>query len=154
MIIMINAEDNYKHSEITEKIIGCAFKVYNNLGAGFIEKIYENALIIELNKVGLMVKQQFPIKVYYDDIIIGEHTADIVVEEKVILELKAVSKILTVHEVQLVNYLKATNIEVGLLINFGEELKVKRKVLTINQKKFSANHINHKNSASRKKGAD
>ena len=131
---MINA-DNYMYTELTEKIIGCAFKVYNQLGAGFLEKIYENALAIELKDAGLSAQQQYPIKVYYNEIVIGDYIADIVVEDRVIIELKAVNNLAKAHEVQLVNYLKATKIEVGLLINFGDTISVKRKVLSKNHKR-------------------
>ena len=131
---MINA-DNYMYTELTEKIIGCAFKVYNQLGAGFLEKIYENALAIELKDAGLSAQQQYPIKVYYNESVIGDYIADIVVEDRVIIELKAVNNLAKAHEVQLVNYLKATKIEVGLLINFGDTISVKRKVLSKNHKR-------------------
>ena len=131
---MINA-DNYMYTELTEKIIGCAFKVYNQLGAGFLEKIYENALAIELKDAGLSAQQQYPIKVYYNEIVIGDYIADMVVEDRVIIELKAVNNLAKAHEVQLVNYLKATKIEVGLLINFGDTISVKRKVLSKNHKR-------------------
>ena len=123
------------YTELTEKIIGCAFKVYNQLGAGFLEKIYENALAIELKDAGLSAQQQYPIKVYYNEIVIGDYIADIVVEDRVIIELKAVNSLAKAHEVQLVNYLKATKIEVGLLINFGDTISVKRKVLSKNHKR-------------------
>ena len=128
---MTNPDNNYKHIDLTEKIIGCAYKVYNELGAGFIEKIYENALMIELKNATLTAQQQYPVKVYYQEILIGDYVADIVVEDKVIVELKAVSHLTKAHEVQLVNYLKATKLEVGLLINFGDEISIKRKVLSI-----------------------
>lgn len=128
-------DNDYKHAELTEKIIGCAFKVYNQLGAGFLEKIYENALAIELKDTGLSAQQQYPIKVYYNEIVIGDYIADIVVEDRVIIELKAVNSIVKAHEVQLVNYLKATKIEVGLLINFGDTISVRRKVLSKNHKR-------------------
>jgi GxxExxY protein len=129
---MINADNDYKHIELTEKIIGCAYKVYNQLGTGFLEKIYENALMIELRKAGLSAQQQYPVKVYYDGVIIGDHVADIMVEDKVIIELKAVNQLVRAHEVQLVNYLKATGLEVGLLINFGDKITIKRRVLSKN----------------------
>ncbi len=127
---MTNPVNNYKHADLTEKIIGCAYKVYNQLGAGFIEKIYENALIIELRNAALNVQQQYPVKVYYQGILIGDYVADIVVEDKVVVELKAVSQLTKAHEVQLINYLKATKLEVGLLINFGDQISIKRKVLS------------------------
>ena len=116
-----------KHKELTEKIIQCCFKVHNTLGFGFLEKVYENALVIELVKVGLIVKQQHPIQVYYDGQVVGEYQADILVEHKVILELKSVEHISDIHEIQLKNYLKATGIEVGLLINFGKSVEIRRK---------------------------
>jgi GxxExxY protein len=135
-------DKNYLHSELTEKIIGEAFKVYNTLGYGFLEKVYENALIKKLQDSGLNVKQQYPISVIFEGEPVGEYCADILVEDKVIVELKAVEQINPVYEVQLVNYLKATGIEVGLLINFGKKLEFKRRV-------FSINHKNHIESASK-----
>ncbi len=117
-----------KYAELTEKIIKAAYKVHNALGFGFLEKVYQNALVIELKKMCLRVSSEVPIKVYYDHEVVGEYVADLVVEDKVILELKAVKELAEIHEVQLVNYLKATGIEVGLLINFGHSVQVKRKV--------------------------
>ena len=116
-----------KHKELTEKIIQCCFKVHNTLGFGFLEKVYENALVIELSKAGLDAKQQYPIQVYYDGEIVGDYQADILVEDKVILELKSIDRIADIHEIQLKNYLKATGIEVGLLINFGKSVEIRRK---------------------------
>lgn len=98
------------------------------MGFGFLEKVYQNALIIELRKMGLSILSEETITVYYENEIVGEYVADIVVEGKVILELKAVKELTEIHEVQLVNYLKATGIEVGLLINFGHSVQIKRKV--------------------------
>lgn len=121
---------DYIYSEITTKIIACAFNVHNELGEGFLEKVYENALRIELIGTGLEVKQQVPINVYYKKQLIGEYIVDLLVEDKVIIELKAVKEINKVHEVQLVNYLKATKKEIGLLINFGKSVEVKRKIMT------------------------
>lgn len=118
---------NYKHSDITDKIIK-AF--YNQLGYGFLEKVYEHAILIELYKLGLSVYNQFPIKVYYDQKPIGDYYADILVEDLVIVELKAAENLCMEHECQLINYVKATELEVGLLINFGKEPQFKRKVLT------------------------
>jgi GxxExxY protein len=117
-----------KYSDLTEKIINAAYKVHNVLGFGFLEKVYQNALMIELKRMGLKVSSEMPIKVYYRNEIVGEYIADIFVEDKVILELKAIKDLAEIHEVQLVNYLKATGIEVGLLINFGHSVQVKRKV--------------------------
>jgi len=130
---MTNDDKKFLYNDLTERIIGCAYKVFYTLGAGFLEKIYENALVIELKKQGLKVQQQQPVNVYYEDKIIGEYFADLVIEEKVIIELKAVSELSRPHEVQLVNYLKATGIKVGLLINFGDELKIKRKIMQSKQ---------------------
>jgi len=118
-----------KHSELTGKIIECAYRVHNTLGFGFLETVYQNSLLIELLKSGLKVEKEKPIKVMYKNQIVGDYIADIIVEEKVILELKAVKELHPAHEVQLVNYLKATGIEVGLLINFGERVEIKRKIL-------------------------
>jgi len=102
----------------------------NSLGYGFLEKVYHNAMLIELKKLGLKFESEQSIKVYYDGIIVGDYIADIIVEQKVIVELKAVSKLNQKHEVQLVNYLKGTGIPVGLLLNFGEEPDQRRKVLS------------------------
>lgn len=112
---------------ITKIIIGCAFEVHNRLGSGFLEKVYENALRIELLKKGLKVKQQEPIKVWYDDQVIGDYLADLLVADRIIVELKAVLSLTKEHEVQLVNYLTATKMDTGLLINFGSSVQVKRK---------------------------
>jgi GxxExxY protein len=122
--------DNYKYSDITGKIIKAYYNVYNKLGYGFLEKVYENSMMIELNKFNLKCKNQVPIKVYYDSKTVGEYFADIIVENVIILELKASESLCKEHEIQLVNYLKATNIEVGLLFNFGKKAEFKRKVLT------------------------
>jgi GxxExxY protein len=118
------------HSQITKKILRAYFNVYNNLGYGFLEKVYENAMIIELKNLGLNAVQQKQIKVFYQDSIIGDFVADIIVEGKVICELKAINELAVIHEVQLVNYLKATEIEVGLLLNFGHKPEYVRKVFT------------------------
>jgi GxxExxY protein len=127
-----------KHSELTEKIIGAFFRVYNQLGYGFAEKVYENALAIELRKQGLLVEQQKPISVYYDSLLVGEYFADIIVENVVILELKAVRQLVNDHVSQLINYLKATPIEVGLLLNFGPKAEHVRKVFDNDRKGFVA----------------
>lgn len=115
--------------ELTEKIIGCAYRVYNTLGFGFVESVYENALAIELKKAGLKIEKQKPIKVYYDDELVGYFKADIIVNDLIILELKSVQTIIKAFEVQLVNYLTATIKPVGLILNFGPiKVEVKRKV--------------------------
>jgi GxxExxY protein len=115
--------------ELTEKIIGCTYRVYNKMGYGFLESVYEKCLLIELEKAGLKAESQKPITVRYDGEIVGEFVADIVVEESVILELKSIRRIVRAHEIQLVNYLVATEIEIGLILNFAEQkVEVKRKV--------------------------
>ena len=118
-----------EHEQLTQAIIGCAFRVHNTMGFGFLESIYERCLMIELANVGLQAKSQVPIQVSYEGEIVGDFIADIVVEDTVILELKSVLNLAVAHEVQLVNYLTATDKVVGLLINFGEKkVDVKRKV--------------------------
>ena len=107
------------HSELTKTIIGCAFGVSNEIGAGFLESVYENALTIALRELGVAVRQQAPTSVYFRGQSVGTFYADLLVENRVIVELKAVSSLAQQHEAQLLNYLSATNIQVGLLINFG-----------------------------------
>ncbi len=115
--------------DITEKIIGCAYKVYNTMGYGFLESVYEKCLLIELRKAGLKSEYQKPIIVNYEGEVVGNFIADIFVEDSIILELKSVKNIAKAYEVQLVNYLVATETNVGLLINFGEDkVEIKRKV--------------------------
>ena len=116
-----------KEDDLTQLIIGCAYKVHNALGPGFLEKVYENALRIELEKIGLRVRQQEPINVSYDGQVVGEYFADLWVDERVVIELKAAQSLVKQHEVQLVNYLTATGIDCGLLLNFGPSVQVKRK---------------------------
>lgn len=123
------ASGDGKHKHLTERIIKAFFSVYNNLGYGFLEKVYENALMIELERESLSALQQARIEVVYEGKIVGEYFADILVEENVIVEIKSTRKLGPEHEAQLLNYLKATNIEVGLLFNFGPEAEIKRKVL-------------------------
>ena len=113
--------------EITDRIIGCCFKVHRILGSGFLEKVYENALMIELEKCGLRARQQVPMAVNYEGRTVGEYFADIVVEDQVVCELKAAETLSLQNEVQLVHYLTATGIEIGLLINFGRSVIVRRK---------------------------
>ena len=114
-------------SGTAKKIIGWAYTVHNTLGAGFLEKVYEQALILELKVSGLVVESQVPLSVIYRDQIVGEYYADLIVEDKVICELKAVDVLKKAHEVQLVNYLVATGMDVGVLINFGDSVTVRRK---------------------------
>lgn len=121
---------NLLHKDTTDIILKSFYKVYNNLGYGFLEKVYENALLCELRNQGLDCEKQKPIKVYYEQIQVGEYYADIIVNECIILELKAAESIAEEHEFQLINYLKATEIEIGLLLNFGKNPEFKRKIFT------------------------
>jgi GxxExxY protein len=120
----------YLHSEITDLIIKCFYKVYNKMGYGFLEKVYQNSLLIELRNAGLFCEPQKQIKVLYQNQIVGEYFADIVVNDCVIVELKAAETLVEEREFQLINYLKATEVEVGLLLNFGKKPEVKRKIFT------------------------
>jgi GxxExxY protein len=124
----------YKCKDLTRRIIEIFYKVYNTLGYGFLEKVYENALLIEFRKSGLAAKPQAPIKVLYDQQIVGEYFVDILVEDCVIVEIKAVKSLVKEHEAQLLNYLKASQMEVGLLINFGPKPEIKRKVFDNHRK--------------------
>lgn len=121
---------------ITQKIIGCAYEVSNTLGVGFVEKVYENALVHRIRKTtGLSVVQQHPIKVVYDDVVVGEFFADMLVENRVLVELKAVSILTQDHLAQSLNYLRATNCEACLLINFGRtKIEIKRLLPHVNWK--------------------
>jgi GxxExxY protein len=124
----MNADfQDFKYKELTERIIKIFYKVYGKLGYGFLEKVYENAMMIEFNKEGITAIYQAPIKVLYEGEVVGEYYADILVENKIIIELKASSILVGENEAQLLNYLKASNIEVGLLINFGPKPEVRRK---------------------------
>lgn len=126
----MNTENPQGLDEITERIIGCAMRVSNELGVGFLEKVYENALVIELRRNGLEVVQQQLIQVFYSGVVVGDFCADAIVENRVLLELKAAKTIDPIHEAQLLNYLKATGFRVGLVLNFGTpRLGVKRMVL-------------------------
>lgn len=118
-----------EQKELTEKIIGCAYQVYNQMGFGFLESIYEKCLMIELQNAGLRAESQVPIQVTYAEAVVGNFFADILVEDAIILELKSVKQLARAHEVQLVNYLTATKKEIGLLLNFSEaKVEVKRKI--------------------------
>jgi len=119
---------DYRHSQTTERIIGAAYSVYNELGHGFAERVYENALALEMVGAGLSVHCQQPIQVLYRGQVVGDYVADLVVADKVIVEVKAVAGLDGAHEAQLINYLKATGIEVGLLINFGPQIEIKRRI--------------------------
>ena len=132
---MARDDNSFLHGDVTDQIIKAALTVNRTLGSGFMEKVYENALSIEIKGLGLNVVQQSPICVRYSGEIIGEFVADLIVESKVIVELKAVSVIAPIHEAQLVNYLRATGLEVGLVINYGNRLTFKRKVCQPPQKR-------------------
>ena len=117
---------------MTRRIIGCAYRVYNRLGSGFLESVYEKCRLIELRKLGIDAIAQHPITVLYEGEVVGSFTADLFVAGLVIIELKAVRTVLPVHEVQLVNYLRATGIEIGLLVNFGDKgVEVRRKLRSL-----------------------
>lgn len=122
------------YANLTEKIIKAFFKVNNTLGYGFLEKVYENAMAIELIKMGCNVRQQQNIKVYYETEEVGDYYADLLIDDLVIIELKAAESLCEEHEAQLINYLKATKMEVGLLMNFGKKAEFKRKIFTNDRK--------------------
>ena len=123
--------------ELIKMVMGCAGKIRRSLGPGYLESVYKNAMLIELNKIGLSYEIEKPISVFYENVLVGDFKADIVVEGILILELKAVQSLHMAHEIQLVNYLTATGVDDGLLINFGsEELQFKRKY-RIYRKRFS-----------------
>jgi GxxExxY protein len=117
-----------KYEGLSKQIIAAAYEVHNELGYGFLEKVYKNALVVELERAGTKCNAEVPLKVSYRGKIVGEYIADLIVENKIIVEVKAVKKLDSVHEVQLVNYLKATGLTVGLLINFAESVQVKRRI--------------------------
>ena len=119
--------DNSSINELTERIIGCAFQLHNSLGCGFLEKVYENALAHELRKNKFEVQQQESVKVRYDGVVVGDYIADLMVDRKVLIELKAIKRFDEIHMAQCINYLKATNLKVCLLLNFGpSKLQIKR----------------------------
>ena len=118
--------DEKRFDSITEKIIGCAYRVGNKLGHGFLEKCYENALAYELRKTGLKVEQQVKLNVWYEEIVVGEYIADLIVEGVVLVEIKAIEQLAAIHSAQCINYLAATKLPVCLLINFGKRVDVKR----------------------------
>ena len=124
---MIQNRRNHIHDDITQSIIGCAFEVINELGSGFLESVYENAMVLALSESGLRVQSQVPIPVMFRGKRVGDFYADLLVDGKVIVELKAVRSVVPEHQAQIINYLNATGVEVGLLINFGNsKLEVKR----------------------------
>ena len=132
---------NYLHKELTDKIIKAFYNVYNELGFGFLENVYQNALYFELINSQLKVEAQKAIEVYYQNRLVGSYKADLIVNNVIILELKAVEYLMEEHELQLINYLKATNIEIGLLLNFGKKPEIKRKIFTNDRKKISENRV-------------
>ena len=138
----MNADfQDLKYTELTKKIIEIFYRVYNKLGYGFLEKVYENAMMIEFKKDGIPAISQFAIKVVYEGELVGEYYADILVDNKVIVEIKAAKRLVEENEAQLLNYLKATDIEVGLLLNFGPKPEVKRKAFD-NVRKYNRTQIN------------
>ena len=126
--------ENYKHKELTDRIIQAFYNVYNELGYGFLESVYQNALYFELKNLGLEVEAQKIIDVYYKTLLVGKYKVDLVVNDLIILELKAVDYLVQEHENQLINYLKATDKEVGLLLNFGKKPEIRRKIFDNDRK--------------------
>ncbi len=123
----MNADNSdFKYKELTDNAIKSFYNVYNTLGYGFLEKVYVNALIIELEKLHVKASAQYPIQVFYESVTVGEYFADILLEERVIIEVKAAKSLALEHEAQLLNYLKASTIEVGLLFNFGPKPQLKK----------------------------
>lgn len=117
-----------KHSDLTGKILGAFFQIQNEMGFGFSEKVYESALEVLLKEQGLIPQRQREIHVYYHGCVVGEFKADMIVNDVVLLEIKSVEKLIDAHDAQLLNYLKSTDIEVGLLLNFGREAEFRRKI--------------------------
>ena len=117
-----------KHAELTEAVIGAFYAVYNSLGYGFAERVYHGAMIVELRKRNLDVKSEHPLPVYYQNVRVGDFYADLVVNDLVIVELKGVKELIDEHRAQLLNYMKASRFEVGLLVNFGPKPQIERKV--------------------------
>ena len=125
---MDNSKSEFLYKDLTRKIIKCFYVVYDELGSGFLESVYEKSLLLELKTSGLNVKRQVSLNVNYKDTIVGEFKADLTVEDKVIIEIKSINQLNSHYEAQLINYLKATKIKIGLLVNFGEELEFKRRI--------------------------
>ena len=126
---------NFPHQELTKSLIGIYYDVYNELGYGFLEKVYQNSMVIELKSRGYLVENQKKLNVLFKNQIVGEYIPDIIVNDSVIIELKCVEYLIETHESQLLNYLKATDCEVGLLLNFGKDPQFIRKVFTNDLKK-------------------
>lgn len=126
---------SYLYSRLTNIVIKKFYNVYNELGFGFLEQVYQNALYFELVEAGLNVETQKEIDVYFKDKVVGKYYADMLVNDVLVLELKAVEHVIEAHELQLINYLKATDVEIGLLLNFGKQPAVRRKIFTNDKKK-------------------
>lgn len=131
----MNEYDNFKHTDLTAQIIKGAYYVHDYFGNGYLESVYEKSLAIKLRMEGLEVETQCPLQVFFEGELVGDFRADLLINDTVIVELKAVERFHPKHEVQLVNYLRSSEIEVGLLINFGEELEIKRRVFSNKRKK-------------------
>jgi GxxExxY protein len=132
---------NLLHKSITDAILKAYYNVYNELGSGFLEKVYQNSMYFELKSLGLKVEAQKQIKVYFKNQLVGDFYSDLLVEDKVIVELKATEFLMDIHTAQIMNYLKATPIEVGMLLNFGEEPEFKRVIYTNNRKTNIKNQL-------------
>jgi GxxExxY protein len=135
----MNAEQGLKHADLTDKIIGVFYAVYNELGYGFLESVYEESLVIALREAGLPVERQVPVPVWFRSHKVGEFRADLLVESKVFLELKSARVLESAHEAQLLHYLKSTEIEVGLLLNFGSRPQFRRLIFDNKRKKIRVN---------------
>lgn len=133
--------EEYLYTQLTQKIIGAFFTVRNKLGFGFLEKVYENALKIELEKQGFLVEKQKPVTVFYEGYVVGEYFADLIVNDLVILELKSVECLCEEHEAQLINYLRASDKKVGLLLNFGKRVEVRRKICSQRIERFDERQL-------------
>ena len=130
---------DYLHQSLTEQVIKAFYKVYNTLGFGFLERVYQNALFIELKNQGFLCEPQQQVKVFYEGVEVGVYYPDIIVNNVLILELKAIEVLAEEHELQIINYLKATEIEIGLLLNFGKKPEIRRKIFTNDKKKLKQN---------------
>ena len=121
--------DGLLHRELSERVIGAFYETYNELGHGFLESVYENAFAIQLEQCGLLVKRQQPVVVCYQGHVVGEFRAELMVADLLLIEIKAVSTLMSIHEAQLMNYLKATGIRLGLIVNFGLRPQFRRRIL-------------------------
>lgn len=134
----MNADMKLAERELTERIIGVFFSVYNELGYGFLESVYENAMCVALREAGIEISRQVPFSIEFRGQIVGDYRADLIADQRVILEIKAIPALGQAQEAQLPNYLKASQIEVGLLLNFGPKAEFKRKVLSVKNPRPSA----------------